>query len=319
MARLSDLPRVWKRVGFFKFWKRVLDEARRDNLLTWAAALAYSWIFAIFPFFIFLLALLPYLPAGIKTRAKHEIHVAINAALPHEEADLIWSNINDNYLSILNEPRGKLLYFGLGFSLIAASGGMATTMSALDRCYELERSRPFYVQRPLALLLTIIVMALLVVVAFLLPVGNLIKELAIHLGYATRLSLPMLAFDVGRWSLSLLFMMMVLSIIYYKGPAVRHRFRWLSPGAVFSVLVWVILAVAFRAYVDRMGARGYQRTYGAVAGVAILLLFFYIDALVLLIGAEINSEIDFEILQVRRGSNDFLEPKESPTCPPEAI
>jgi membrane protein len=319
MARLSDLPRVWKRVGFFKFWKRVLDEASHDNLLTWAAALAYSWIFAIFPFFIFLLALLPYLPVNVKTRAKHEIHIALEAALPREEASLIWTNINDNYLGLLYEPRGKLLYLGLGFTLVAASSGMAATMSALDRCYDLERSRPFYIQRPLALLLTTIVMVLLLVVAFLLPIGSLLKTWAIHIGYATSLSLPMLAFDVARWSLSLLFMMMVLSIIYYKGPAIRHRFRWLSPGAVFSVLVWVILAIAFRSYVEKMGDKGYQKTYGAVAGVAILLLFFYIDALVLLIGAEINSEIDFEILQVRRGSNDFLEPTDAPTRPPESI
>jgi membrane protein len=146
---------------------------------------------------------------------------------------------------------------------------------------------------------------MLMLVACLLPVGSAIKIWVIRFGYATRLSFPIVAFDIVRWALSLLFMMLLLSIMYYKGPAVKHRFHLLSPGAVFSVLVWVILAMAFRVYVDRVGEKGYEKTYGTLGGVAILMLFFYIDALVLLIGAEINSEIDFERLKIPRGSRDF--------------
>ncbi len=307
MARLSDFPRVVKSIGWYRFLKRVADETMKDNLLTWAAALAYSWLFAIFPFFIFLLTLLPYLPNYAKARARSEIHAQLRQMIP-ESADMIWHNINDNYLSLLYQPRGKLLYIGLGVALWAASSGVAMTMSALDRCYEVERGRPFYIQRPLALLLTIIVIILLLLVACLLPIGSAIKLWVIHIDYATRLSLPIIAFDIARWALSLLFMMTLLSIIYYKGPAIRHPFRWLSPGAVFSVVVWVILAMAFRFYVDRIGGKGYEKTYGTLGGVAILMLFFYIDALVLLIGAEINSELDFETLKIRRGSTDFMKP-----------
>jgi len=307
MARLSDFPRVIKRIGWYPFAKRILDESMRDNLMTWAAALAYSWLFAIFPFFIFLLALLPYLPKDIKNRAHVEIHRELKEMIP-ESADMIWHNINDNYLSLLYEPRGKLLYLGLGVALWAASSGITMTMSALDRCYDIERGRPFYIQRPLAILLTIVIIILLLLVACLLPIGSAVKVWIIHVGYATRLSTPILLFDILRWTLSLLFMMTLLSIIYYKGPAVRHPYRWLSPGSVFSVFVWVILAMAFRYYVDRVGGKGYEKTYGTLGGVAILMLFFYIDALVLLIGAEINSEIDFEVLQVSRGSTDFTKP-----------
>jgi len=304
MARLSDFPKVIKAVGWYRFSKRVLDESLKDNLLTWAAALAYSWLFAIFPFFIFLLTLLPYLPDKAKTGARDEIRAQLKQMIP-ESADMIWNNVNDNYLSLLYQPRGKLLYIGLIVTLWAASSGVAMTMSALDRCYEIDRGRPFYVQRPLAILLTIIVIVMLLLVLCLLPLGSAAKLWVIRFGYATRLPFPIMAFDIVRWALSLLFMMTLLSILYYKGPAVKHRFHLLSPGAVFSVIVWVILAMAFRIYVDRVGGKGYEKTYGTLGGVAILMLFFYIDALVLLIGAEINSEIDFEVLKVPRGSRDF--------------
>jgi membrane protein len=98
----------------------------------------------------------------------------------------------------------------------------------------------------------------------------------------------------------------VLAVIYYFGPNIRQRFRLLTPGALFSAVVWILLDVVFRVYVDRYAR--YDQTYGTVGGAAILLLFFYLDGLVLLIGAEINSEIDFERLGVPSGSSDFTGP-----------
>jgi membrane protein len=91
---------------------------------------------------------------------------------------------------------------------------------------------------------------------------------------------------------------------------VKHRFRWITPGSVFTICTWVVLGFAFRFYVDRYGK--YDKTYGSVAGVAILLLVFYIDAVVLLIGAEINSEIDFEVLKLKRGTRDFMGAEDEP-------
>ncbi len=100
-------------------------------------------------------------------------------------------------------------------------------------------------------------------------------------------------------------MITTVAVIYYFGINIRQRFNALSPGAIFTIGVWLILGIAFRIYVDRFALRSYDRTYGTVGGVCILLLFFYIDAVVLLIGAEINSEIDFEVLGVERGTRDF--------------
>jgi membrane protein len=126
-------------------------------------------------------------------------------------------------------------------------------------------------------------------------------------------------FDVVRWSLALVFMFSVVAIVYYMGPNIRHRFNWITPGSVFSVLVWVLLGIGFRVYVDRVAQQSYARTYGTLGGVAILLLLFYIDALVLLIGAEINSEIDFEVLKVRRGTRDLRKAESNDAPAPTGI
>jgi membrane protein len=135
----------------------------------------------------------------------------------------------------------------------------------------------------------------------LLPIGEAVEA---WLRYRRLLIGPtVLVFNAARYALSLMLAIFVLAIIYYFGPAIRQRFQILSPGALFSAVVWIVLDIAFRFYVDRYAR--YDQTYGAVGGVAILLLFFYIDGLVLLIGAEINSEIDFERLGVPEGSTDF--------------
>ena len=115
----------------------------------------------------------------------------------------------------------------------------------------------------------------------------------------------LMLWNVIRWTLSALLMSAVVSTVYYFGPMVRQPFRLLSPGGLFTVAVWVVLGLAFRFYVNSFGGTGYELTYGTVGGVAILLLVFYLDALVLLIGAEINSETDYIILNVPRGSTNL--------------
>jgi membrane protein len=299
MARLSDVPKVISSVGAFGFARRVWGQVVEDNLFTWASALAYSWLFAVFPFMIFVLSLLPYLPERFKGQAEKEIDQFVHQ-LPDQAAETIWQNVNN----VLHKPKGGLLIVGLGVAVWAASGGMATTMAALDKCYELEQGRPFYKQRPLALLLTLVVATLMMLVLVLLPVGTAVRTWAIKHEYVTDTNLALVVmFDLARWLLALLFMVSALTVVYHFGPSVKHKFHWLTPGALFCLVVWVILGLSFRAYVERFGK--YEQTYGTVGGVAILLLFFYVDALVLLIGAEINSELDFEVLKVKRGTRDF--------------
>jgi len=299
MARLADIGTVFSSLGPLGFAKKVWEQVVEDNLFTWASALAYSWLFAVFPFLIFILSLLPYLPERYKDQAKAEIGHFVQQ-LPGPAARTVWDNVE----SVLNKPKSGLLLTGLAVAVWAASGGMATTMGALDKCYELEQGRPFYQQRPLAVLLTLIVASLILAVVVLLPVGTAFRTWLIGRGYINESNFVfVMLFDIVRFALALLFMVTSLTLVYHFGPSVKHKFHWLTPGALFCVVVWILLGLFFRLYVQKFGR--YEQTYGTVGGVAVLLLFFYVDALVLLIGAEINSEIDFAVLKIKRGTRDF--------------
>jgi membrane protein len=308
MARLRDVPKLFKSVGVLEFIRRVWRQVNDDNLFTWAAALAYAWLFALFPFILFLLSLIPYLPFRLRVDAERNVEFFLTKWLPADAAKTLKENINGNVNNLLHQPKGLLLYVGLLVALWAASSGMASTMSALDKCYELDRG-----------MMTIVVMLMLLIVACLLPVASAVRDWVVARGLYKFHHAFFIAFDIVRWVLALVFMFSVLAIVYYLGPNIKHRFSWITPGAVFSVLVWVLLGVGFRLYVDRIAEASYARTYGALGGVAILMLLFYIDALVLLIGAEINSEIDFEVLKVRRGTRDLRRAENSDAPAPTAI
>ncbi len=299
MARLGDIPVVVRTVGLWGFLKRVYQQFMEDNLLTWAAALAYSWLFAIFPFMVFLMSLLPYLPSNTKSAAGDQIKRMVYEYAPPQAADTIWKNV----IEILHQRHFKWSIVGLGLAIWGASRGVNMTISALDKCYELDRGRPFYRQISMSLGLTVIVATLILALVVILPIGSIILAWVKAHG-SKYISSPLLwIWDLARYPVALILMLSVVNIIYQWGPSIKQRFNYITPGAIFCVVVWIALAIAFRVYVQKFGK--FNETYGTVGGVVILLMAFYFDALVLLLGAEINSEIDFAVLGVPRGSRDF--------------
>jgi membrane protein len=287
MARLKDVRPVLQAFGTWSFCKRVWQQINEDGIFVWASALAYSWLFAIFPFLIFMLTLVPYLPIHVQNSADRIVTGFVSTMLGKAAP-----TINDNIEKVIREPR----HGWLG--------------------YDIKRGRPYYKQRSIAVCLTVITAGMTLAVVILIPIGSAVESWLANHRY-----LPMtlrICFDVARYLLALLLMLSVLAVIYYYGTSIRQRFQPLSPGAIFSIIVWVLLDLVFRFYIDHYAK--YELTYGTVGGAAILLLFFYVDALVLLIGAEINSEIDFEILGVPPGSTDFtVTPKREkiPDAPPK--
>ncbi|MDP9173470.1 MAG: YihY/virulence factor BrkB family protein [Planctomycetota bacterium] len=296
MARLRDISPVLKHFGTWAFIRRVAQQVSEDNILVWASALAYSWLFAVFPFLIFLLTLAPYLPAQARNSAIRNVTYSVTTMLGKAA-----STVNDNLENVIQHRRRGLLGIGLGVSLWAASGGMAMTMAAFDQCYDIRRGRPYYRQRPLAMALTIIAAACMLSVMVLLPIGSAVQTWLWHRGLFT---VPLaIGFNIARYLLAVVLLLFLLAVIYYFGPSIHQKFVFITPGAAFSIIVWLFLDYLFRFYVDRFAR--YDQTYGTVGGVALLLLFFYIDAVVLLIGAEINSEIDFQMfgeVTVKKGA-----------------
>src|SRR6185437_2259351 len=164
MASLRDVPVVLRQLGPITFLKKVWFEIGDDNLFTWAAALAYSWLFAIFPFFLTLLSIIPLLKYEWRVEAKSQIVEAIKQ-LPRDAGATVGEYVLPKLDELLfNKQRASItsiLSVGLLVTLWASSGGMAMTMAAMDRCYDVERIRPFYKQRPLAIVLTIAVAVLI--------------------------------------------------------------------------------------------------------------------------------------------------------------
>ena len=288
MARISDVPHVFRAVGAWGFFKRVWQQISEDLVFTWAAALAYSWIFAIFPFFIFMMTLAPYLPYNAKDTAMREVNEFIDRSMPGEAA----KTLKDNVSKVMNQPRGGLLSVGLLVTIWVAAGGMVMTMTALDIAYDIDKVRPWWKQRLVAIGLTVVVAGLVLLVMILMPLGTVVLNWMAEQGAIFR---PLLwLINVVRYALALALLFAVLALIYYYGPSIRTKFHAVTPGALFAIAFWLLLGFGFRWYVNNYGS--YDKTYGTVAGVAILLFVFYIDAIVLLVGAEINSEVDFVTL-----------------------
>jgi membrane protein len=309
MASLSDIPRAIRQVGLWTMIKRIVNETSDDHLVMWASSLAYSWLFAIFPFLIFLLSLLPMLPESVKTPVLNEIDRWVHQSLPTEAADIIWNNAS----VILTQPFKSLLSIALFGALWGASGGVNTTISAIEKCYDIDRGRPFYRQRPLALLLTFVVALLIISLILVLPIGTVAIRWIESNSYSF-VSKPIVHFwKIARIPLAVVLMFSILHVMYHHAPFIRQKRVYITPGALFCVIVWSALSIGFRYYLDHFAS--YNKTYGTVGGVAILLIVFYLDALVLLIGAEINSEIDFQVLGIPRGTRDFLAPPNPhPNC-----
>jgi membrane protein len=299
MAQLKDVPKVVKRNGVVGLAKKVWAEVTKDEVFTWGSALAYAWIFAIFPFMIFLLTLAPYLPGGTKERILQEVQkLAYGSMGLGGEAGF---NVVKMFEDIMTNQKGGLLSVGLILALWGASGGMSMTMDALNKAYYVQCTRGFVKQRLMAIGLTVASAVLILVVMFLLPIGAAIVD-HLHMGIVGKVLVNVLRYGIA---LGLLFT--IVAMIYYFGPCVRTKWQTVTPGAVFTVAVWILLGFTFALYVKNFGS--FNKTYGALGGAIIMLLFFYINAVVLVIGAEVNSVIDFETLDVKPGTADLTQAK----------
>ncbi len=306
MANLRDIPRAIHRIGAYTLGKRVVSQVMEDDCFTLASSMAYSWLFAVFPFFIFLLGLIPYVP-GVDGPQADQVIEQVISQFPKDGAATLRSNIDD----LRENPRGGLLSLGIILALWVASGGVATTMGAIAKCYDVD-TRPIYKQRPLAMGLTVIVVAMVLSVIILLPVSTAARAwISAHPEYLQYIGgsvWPLVVIDVVRYLLALALLFGALSVLYYFGPPIKQTYRFITPGAVFVVLSWMLLGLGLRFYVNNFG--NYNATYGAVGGVIILLFVFYLDSLMLLIGAEINSEIDIALRPPEAEEDDFTEDAE---------
>jgi membrane protein len=297
MAAIKDVPQVVRKLGFKSFAKKVWQGVSEDGVFNWASAMAYAWVFAIFPMVLAVLTLVPYLPWQTKEKAQKTIGEAVYTSMGGEAADTIMASVED----IMHNSKGGLLSLGLVLAIYSASGGMAMTMSALDKAYKVKSERSFIKQKLVAIGLTVAAMILILAVLFLLPIGGAIADYLKNYGFVS--DVAKVVIDILRYVLALAMLFGIVSLTYYFGPHIKQKWQAVTPGAIVTVVIWLAMGIGFGIYVQNFG--NFNKTYGALGAAIILLLFSYLSSAILLVGAEVNSVIDFVALGVEPGCRDF--------------
>jgi membrane protein len=288
MARFSRGPKSPTKLNK-RSWlgtlKRTGKEFQDDNLTDWAAALTYYAVLSLFPAIIAMISILG-LVVDPKTITRVVTDV-VSQLGPKSAVDTFKGPINQ----IANNQSTALLglVFGIAVALWTASGYVGAFMRASNAIYEREEGRPFYILRPLQMLVTLVLvlMAALVVLALVVtgPVASAIGN-AVGLG-----STAVTIWNIAKWPVMLFVVMLMLAILYWSAPNAKPAgFRWVSPGSVVAVVVWVVASVGFAFYVANFGS--YNKTYGALAGVIVFLVWMWITNVAVLLGAELNAETE---------------------------
>lgn len=286
MARIGlkrQLKEIWTLGGLSTkdLAKRVWHEIGEDNVSGYAAQLAYYFIFSLFPFFLFLTALLAYIPIP---DLMNKILNSLAGVLPGDAMKLV----QDNVMELVTQPQGGLLSFGILVALWTASSAVTGMMDSLNRAYGVREGRPFWKVRGLAVLLTMGLATLMITSFALLAFGPDVGGfIAAKIGLGTAFDL---AWTIVRWPLALIAVIYAVALVYYYAPDVQQDWKWITPGAVIAVVGWVLVSLAFGYYVENFGS--YNKTYGSIGAVIVLLTWLYLSGFFLLVGGEINSEIE---------------------------
>jgi membrane protein len=188
-----------------------------------------------------------------------------------------------------SQGAGLALVLGILGALWSASGYVSAFGRAMNRIYEIDEGRPFWKLRPVMLLVTLVAILLVALVLVMLIVsGPLATSIGDQIGLGSQ---ALLVWNIAKWPVIVVVVMLVVAMLYYATPNVRQpRFRWLSVGASVAIVIWVVASVAFALYVATFGS--YNKTYGSLAGVVVGLLWIWITNVALLLGAEIDSELE---------------------------
>ena len=262
--------------------KRAVKEFIDDDMAAYAAALSYHALLALFPFLIFLISLLSFL------RVPRFFDWILDQTRPVLPADA-YARVAEVVSQIQSQSRGGLLSFGAITAIWAASSGMRALMNALNTAHDVEETRPLWKLYLLSIGFTIGLAILLLGAVGLMALGPQgIEWLADQVGLGSQF--------VTLWTwlripVAIILLAMIAALIYYITPNIDEPFQFITPGAVIAVIVWLLASGGFAIYATNFG--NYSATYGSLGGIVIALFYFYISAAVLLLGAEINAEVQY--------------------------
>lgn len=272
-------------LGLFTLIKRTVKEFGEDDMSTYAAALAFQLLFSLFPFMLFLIALVGFLHLP---HFFDWIRQQTALFLPGQALTLV-----NEVIDQLQERKAGLMSFGILLALWTASAAVRSLMVAMNSAYDVSEGRPAWKRIPLSVLYTLGIALMLLLAAALMLIG---PQIAGWIGAQVGVGdFVVTLWSWLRWPLVVILMMLAVATIYYVTPDVQQSFRFITPGSVISVLVWILASVGFGIYVQNFS--NYDATYGSVGAIIVLLLYFYISSAVLLFGAELNAVIEHHSAQ----------------------
>jgi membrane protein len=273
------------KLGLLDTCQRLVAQVRSDDVPGLAAELAFRFFLAMFPFLILLTALGAFVATTLSIRdPSQQILEVLAKLMPPEATELVQPEID----RLTRTDQGGLISFGLLGTLWAAAGGFNATIKAMNRAYDVEETRPFWRRYLLALAMTILAGSFIVGAFVLLVVGQFVGG---QIAAAFGLGGPYQSLvDLARLPAIVALLLVATAFIYWAAPNTDLRWKWVTPGSVLSVAGWLIVTALFAFYVSGLG--WYAATYGALAGVVVLLLWFYLTGIILLLGAELNAVVD---------------------------
>jgi membrane protein len=274
--RALRVPISWKELA-----RRTYQEALADNCLGLAAQLAYYFFLALFPALLFVVALISFVPVeGLLDT----ITGMLARVAPTEVLTLVQGQI----IKIARDKDGGLLTLGMIGTIWSTSSGVTAIIDTLNQAYDIQEGRSWWKVKALALGLTV-ALAIFIVISFaLVLVGpTLAERVAVwaHLGPVFEWTWKIL-----QWPVIFSMIAFAIAIIYYYAPDAEQQWVWITPGSVFATVLWLLISLGFKIYVSRFGS--YNATYGAIGGVIVTMVWLYVSALAVLVGAELNAEIE---------------------------
>jgi membrane protein len=276
MLRALRIP-----IGWSELVKRTVAEVMADNCLGLAAQLAYYFFLALFPALLFLVALISYIPVD---NLMDSITAMLGRVAPSEALKLI----QDQIIKVAQSDAGGLLTLGMIGTLWSTSSGVTAIIDTLNTAYDIQESRPWWKVRLVALGLTVALAVFIVLSTTLVIAGPTLAEkaaAALNMGPAFEWSWKLL-----QWPLVFGLVSLAIAMVFYFAPDAEQDWIWITPGSILATLLWLLASIGFRFYVTNFGS--YNATYGAIGGVIVLLLWMYVSAFAILVGAELNAEIE---------------------------
>ena len=293
-----DRPTDLSKQSWGAVLKRTWREFKEDDLTDWAAALTYYAILSLFPGLLVLVSILGLIGAS----AIQPLIDNLGGVAPGPAKDIVTSVLTG--LQNNSGAAGIGAIVGVAVALWSASNYVGAFMRASNAIYEVQEGRPFWKIRPLQLAVTLVMTLLLAACALAVVVtGPLAERVGDVVGAG---SAAVTAWDIAKWPVIALIFMLMLALLFYAAPNVKHpKFRWISPGAIVAVLLWVVASGLFAFYVANFGS--YDKTYGTLGGVIIFLTWLWISNIAVLLGAELNAEVE-RGRQIDRGMSPDKEP-----------